>query len=129
MSLSRPRDRRTSGVIERRRRVSAGQRSELLAELLLRLKGYRILARRWRSPSGEIDLVAVRGRCVVFVEVKRRPSDAAAEAAVGDRQRNRVRRAAALWLAANPRLQAYEQRFDLVLVVPRRLPRHIVAGL
>src|SRR5262249_29246226 len=92
------------------------------------LKGYRILARRWQSPVGEIDIVARRRGVLVFVEVKARAGlDAAAEALSG-RQQRRIRAAAAAWLAGHPEDASREIRFDAVLVTPRRWPRHIIAA-
>lgn len=104
---------------------AAGLRAEALAALLLRLKGYSILARRMKTKLGEIDLVARRGRTLVFVEVKaRRDLDGAAEALMAE-QRGRLARAASLYVAARPALAALDMRFDLVLVAPRRWPRHL----
>src|SRR5690606_34390804 len=95
------------------------------AALLMRLRGYRVLARRTRSPLGEIDLVAVRGRRIAFVEVKRRRTPEAAEAALSPAQRERIRRAAMLWLGRNERYRTHEIGFDLILVVPRKWPRYL----
>lgn len=92
-------------------------------------KGYRILARRFETPLGEIDVVAARGGRIAFVEVKARGTWADCEAAVTPRTRERVRRAASLWLARHPRHRGREQGFDVVFVVPWRWPRHIANGL
>ena len=84
-------------------RSRRGARAERVAALVLRLKGFAILARGHRAPQGEIDIVARRGRLLVFVEVKaRRDADLAAHA-LGARQRARIVRAAAGYLAARPR--------------------------
>jgi putative endonuclease len=92
------------------------------------MKGYRIVARRWRSPVGEIDLVARRGGTLVFVEVKARGAlDDAAEA-VTPRQRKRIIAGANVWLANHPKDAGRDIRFDVVLIVPRRWPRHIPAA-
>jgi len=113
---------------ERRAAFRRGLSAESRAALLLLLKGYRILARRWQSPVGEIDIVARRRRVLVFVEVKARGKlDDAAEA-VTDRQRRRTAAAAEAWLAAHPRQAYAEIRFDAVLVLPRRWPRHLAAA-
>jgi putative endonuclease len=113
---------------ERRTAFRRGLSAESRAVLLLLLKGYRILARRWQSPVGEIDIVARRRRVLVFVEVKARGKlDDAAEA-VTDRQRRRIAAAAEAWLAAHPRQAYAEIRFDAVLVLPRRWPRHLLAA-
>lgn len=114
-----------------RRQVSRlrGMRAEVLAASMLVAKGYRVIAVRWASHVGEIDLIAARGRFIVFVEVKQRRSFEEAENSVGAKQRQRVRRAAELWLSRRPKYQAHEIRFDLVLVVPWRMPRHVIGGL
>jgi len=114
---------------ERRARERRGRQAEWLAALSLRLRGFRILATREKTPLGEIDLIAVRGRRVAFIEVKRRATREAAEAAVTTAQRTRVRRAADLWLARNERYQAYELGFDLVFLIGRRWPRYVANGL
>jgi putative endonuclease len=94
--------------------------------LLLRLKGYRILARRLRLAAGEIDIVAARGRTVAFVEVKARADLASARDSVGPRQRRRLLNAAALFVARYPRHAGADLRFDLMLVAPGAWPRHVV---
>ena len=105
-----------------------GLSAEIRAAALLMMKGYRIVARRWRSPVGEIDLVVRRGSVLAFVEVKARGSlDDAAES-VTPRQRRRIVAGANAWLASHPRDAALNLRFDAVLVVPRRWPRHIQAA-
>jgi putative endonuclease len=114
---------------ERRRRYRRGWISEHLGAAFLMAKGYRVLARRQKTPAGEIDLIAVRRRRLVFVEVKRRASLAEAEASVGPRQRARIRRAADLWLARHPRYMAHEIGFDLIFLVPRRWPVHLENAL
>lgn len=117
-------------VLGQRKRLSASSRKaaerrgrlgETLAAWLLRLKGYRILGRRVKTRAGEIDLVAKSpGGVLCFVEVKTRPDEAVAADAVGLRQRARIARAAELYLAGRPGAV----RFDVVIVVPGRLPRH-----
>jgi putative endonuclease len=102
-----------------------GRRAEALAAWALRLRGYRILARRWRSPVGEIDLIARRGRLIAFVEVKQRGTPADAAEAVTAAGRRRIARAASAWLAAHPAAAALDLRFDVIICVPRRLPHHI----
>ena len=111
----------------RQRAEGSGRRAEAIAAWFLRLKFYRILARRYRTPVGEIDLVARRGRTIVFVEVKRRPSEAQGLDAVTRNARRRIARAADLWIAAHPAAAGFDQRFDIVITVPRRWPRHVIA--
>lgn len=114
---------------ERRARDRGGRRAEWIAALALSLRGYRILARRARTPLGEIDLVAVRGRRLAFVEVKRRATREAAEAAVTAAQRARIRRAADLWLARNARYQSHELGFDILFLIGRRWPHYLPNAL
>jgi len=103
-----------------------GRRSETLAAWLLRLKGYRILARRVKTRVGEIDLVARSlGGIVCFVEVKARPEEGSALLSVGARQQARIAHAASLYLAARPHLVSRGIRYDIVTVAPGRIPRHI----
>ena len=104
-----------------------GRRAEAWAAWLLRAKGYRILSRRYRTPAGEIDLIARRGRQIVFVEVKQRADAAAAIAAVTPQGRRRIARAAAVWVSHHPAAAACARRFDVIVALPRRLPRHLVA--
>ena len=99
-----------------------GRWAEGLAAIFLACKGYRTLARRFRSPSGEIDLIARRGRLVVYVEVKARRAE---PADVRHRQRRRIRRAAEHFLKLRPELVSCDQRFDVVLVRPGALPVHL----
>lgn len=102
-----------------------GISAESRAAMLLVAKGYRILARRWRSPVGEIDIVARRRHVLIFVEVKARASlDDAAEA-VNDRQRKRIVAAAEAWLATYPDDSIRDYRFDAMLVVPGKMPKHL----
>jgi putative endonuclease len=102
-----------------------GLSAESRAAAWLVAKGYRILARRWKSPVGELDIVARRRQLLVFVEVKARATlDDAAEAVL-PRQRQRIVAAAEAWLATYPDPKILDMRFDAVLVAPGKLPRHI----
>lgn len=119
MTAAQPSRHRTS-----HRRGLGGER---LAALLLLVKGYRILDRRYAALGGEIDLVAKRGRTIAFIEVKaRRELDDARMAISADKIR-RLSRAARHWLSRNPWAMGMTLRFDAVFVAPRRLPRHVVA--
>ena len=84
--------------------------------------GYRILAWRFRTPIGEIDLIATKAGLVTFVEVRRRSTSEDCEATITPMLRYRVRRAADLWLSRNPSYQQHDIGFDLVFVVPWRFP-------
>jgi putative endonuclease len=113
---------------ERQVAFKFGISAESRAAAFLIAKGYRILARRWRSRAGEIDIVARRRGLLVFVEVKARERlDDAAEAVL-PRQQRRIVAAAEVWLAGHPDIGDTDIRFDVVLVAPRSLPRHIEAA-
>jgi putative endonuclease len=102
-----------------------GHLAEAAAAALLVAKGYRLLARRYRTPLGEIDLIVKRGRLIAFVEVKARASEREALESVGRMSERRIVAAADLWLARHPDAAALDQRYDMVLVTPWRLPRHV----
>ncbi|MFT3722774.1 MAG: YraN family protein [Hyphomonadaceae bacterium] len=109
----------------RRVREQPGRRAENAAALWLQMKGYRILARRVRTPACEIDLIAGRKNMLVFVEVKSRaPQDKASSSATPDLRR-RIEAAARIWVSGRPKLQSHPWRFDIVLLAPGRLPRHM----
>jgi putative endonuclease len=102
-----------------------GHRSENLAALWLRLKGYRILGRRVKTHLGEIDLVAAAPfGPVCFIEVKARADARTAAESVGASQQTRIARAASLYLASRPGLARRGSRFDIVAIAPRSLPVH-----
>lgn len=101
-----------------------GRGAETLAALYLRLKGWRILARRARVPGGEVDLVARRGRTLAFVEVKARSDEIAAGFALDAWRLRRVVTAAEL-LAPRFMKPGDDVRIDAIFVVPGRLPRHM----
>ena len=113
---------------ERQLAFRTGLSAESRAALLLVAKGFRILARRWKSPVGEIDIVARRRGLLVFVEVKARDNLEDAAWSVTDRQRARIVAAAEAWLARYPDPRVRDIRFDAMLVAPRRVPRHIPAA-
>ena len=110
--------------MNRRRAEQGGRRAESVAALWLRLKGWAILARRVRTPVGEVDLVARRGRTVAFVEVKARATEADIEMSLDDHRLRRVA-AAAEAVAARFVRPGDDMRIDAILIVPRRLPRHL----
>jgi putative endonuclease len=112
-------------VEHRRRAYHRGHAAERLCIWSLRFRLYRILARRFRVPSGEIDLIARRGRVVIAVEVKARASFAEAVEAISSHQRRRVARALEHFLAQRPDLAGLDWRFDVMLVAPGRWPRHL----
>ena len=109
----------------RRRSRDFGRRSELLAALWLMLKGYRILERNYLAGGGEIDLIAQKGPVIALVEVKARSNFDAALLAIDRRKLEQITKAARFWLSSARAPEALVLRFDVVLVAPRRLPRHI----
>ena len=105
-----------------------GLSAESRAAALLIAKGFRILARRFRTPYGEIDIVARKRNLVIFVEVKARATLDNAAYAVTPMQTKRIIDAAQAWLMMNPDHTNHEMRFDVVLVAPRHLPRHLAGA-
>ncbi len=103
-----------------------GAHAEMLAAEWLVADGYRILARKFTIPGGEIDIVAARGDTVAFVEVKARPKLEAALAAISETKRRRLARAVAAWLSRNPwAAEGYALRGDAVFVDASRRHLHI----
>ena len=102
-----------------------GHRGEWLAALALMLKGYRIVARRYRTKAGEIDLIARRGDLVLIVEVKARPTLDEAMDAIGAMSERRIEAAADVWLTRQRDSARLSMRFDMVAVLPRRWPVHV----
>jgi putative endonuclease len=119
-----PADGPGDGRRRRRRAHRFGRLAETACALVLRLKGYSILARDFRTPVGEIDIVARRGAVVAFVEVKARSGGDAIDG-LGRRQRQRIARAALAFVQQRPALAGLGMRFDVMLIDGRRLPRHI----
>ncbi|HWK87203.1 MAG TPA: YraN family protein [Xanthobacteraceae bacterium] len=117
-----------AGTEKRSAAFRLGVSAERRAALLLAAKGYRTLAKRWKTPVGEVDLVVQRGSLIAFIEVKARAGFDAAAEAVLPRQKKRIIAAAEAWLAAHPEHAGYDMRFDAILVAPGKLPRHIEAA-
>ncbi len=112
-------------MIDRRQRAErSGRRGELIAAWWLRLKGWRVLAMRARTPVGEVDLIARRGHMLAFVEVKRRASAEGADLSLDAWRLRRVARAAEA-LAPHYARPGDSIRIDAILIVPRRLPIHL----
>jgi putative endonuclease len=109
----------------RRRRYRSGHWGERLASLALMLKGYRIVARRYKTALGEIDLIARRGSLVAMVEVKVRPTLTAAMEAISPGAERRIEAAGDIWLSQQKDHSHLSIRYDLVAVLPRRWPVHV----
>lgn len=110
---------------ERQVAFRTGISAESRAAAYMVAKGFRILARRWRSPVGEIDIVARRRHLLVFVEVKARHTIDEAAESVTVRQRQRIVAAAEAWNATYPDPSIHDMRFDAMLVAPGKMPKHI----
>jgi putative endonuclease len=111
-------------VRDRRIAEAAGRRGERLAGWWLRLKGWRILARRVRTPAGEVDLIARKDTLIAFVEVKLRATPAELDFAIDERRLARVA-AAAEYLMADYARPGDDIRVDVILLAPGARPRHI----
>jgi putative endonuclease len=110
--------------VNRQQAERRGRGAETLACWYLRLKGWRILARRARVPGGEVDIVARRGRTLAFIEVKARGSEQAAAFAL-DRYRLRRVAVAAERLSQRFMRDGDDVRIDALFIVPGKLPRHL----
>jgi putative endonuclease len=119
----------SDGTRKRRQALALGQRAEIIAALFLRLKGYRILAQRYCIAGGEIDLIARKADTIVFIEVKTRPDMASARTAIDAAKCRRISKAAAHWLAANPRAARLNLRGDAICLAPWHPPHHAIAAL
>jgi putative endonuclease len=121
---------RTETAVDRERVAAfrTGLSAEIRAAAFLMAKGYRMLAKRFRTPHGEIDIAAKRRNLIAFVEVKARASLDEAAFAVAPRQQARIIDAAQGWLVAHPEHADFELRFDVILIAPRHLPRHVLAA-
>lgn len=113
---------------ERQVAFRLGLSAESRAAAFLVAKGFRILARRWRSPAGEIDIVARRKHLLIFVEVKARADFDTAAESITPRQQQRIAMAAESWIAAFGENSLRDFRFDVILVVPGKMPKHIPAA-
>ncbi|HWU64730.1 MAG TPA: YraN family protein [Ensifer sp.] len=102
-----------------------GFSAEYKAALFLLLKGYHIAAMRYRTRGGEIDIIARKGDLVVFVEVKARRSLQAGIDAVSFEAQRRIHAASAHWLSRQPDFARISARYDILVISPFRLPKHI----
>jgi putative endonuclease len=110
---------------DRRKSEEDGRAAEHVALWFLRLKGWRLLARRYKTPVGEIDLIMRRGGTTAFIEVKARASLDGAVESVTPRQAKRIAAAARHFLTVDRRAALQACRFDIVAVSPYHWPRHI----
>lgn len=111
--------------VERQRAEKHGRWAETLAALYLRAQFFSIAAQRVKSPVGEVDLIARRGKLVVFVEVKARARQADLATALESVNTRRIVRAAQHFLSRHPELAGYDMRFDVIFLAPWTWPRHV----
>ena len=102
-----------------------GHRAEWLAAWALRLKGWRICARRFKTRVGEVDIIARKRDLVIMVEVKARPTVLEAMDAVSATAQRRIEAAGDYWLSRQPDFARLSVRYDLVAVLPRKWPVHV----
>lgn len=114
-----------SGTGTRQQAEQRGRRAEHLAALYLRAKGFGIVQTRFKTPVGEIDLIARRAKLIVFAEVKWRGKAEDALEAVHWQAQRRIARAAGYFNAMNPEFSSYYQRFDVIALAPWRWPIHL----
>jgi putative endonuclease len=111
---------------DRKSAEKGGRRAESVAAFWLNLKGYRVLGRRIRTPVGELDMITVSPRGIIcVVEVKARKGAGAGLEAISAHQRARIARATEYYLSSRPTLQNRPVRFDVIVILPIRLPRHV----
>ena len=114
-----------TAAAKRRKAWRLGWSAETICVIWLQFQGYRIIARRQRTPVGEIDVVARRGRVLAIVEVKVRADRTKALESVSRRQRKRLERAAQWLLAGRTDLAHLNIRYDVMAIAPWRMPTYI----
>jgi putative endonuclease len=110
---------------DRRKSEEAGRSAELIALWALRLKGWRLLARRYKTHVGEVDLIMRRGDVTAFIEVKARKNLDRAVESVTPRQARRIAAAARQFMSEDRQAALQACRFDIVAVSPYHWPQHI----
>lgn len=103
----------------------SGLLAESIAILMLYCKFYRIIERRYKTRVGEIDIIAMRGKALVFIEVKKRASRNELFESITTKQKQRIVSGAELYLKRNPEFHSYAKRFDAILILPKSFPIHI----
>ncbi len=111
--------------MDRKHSYKRGLWAELVGIVYLMCKGYRPLAWRYKTRHGEIDAILVRGRTVVFVEVKARSLRDEGLLAITPKAQHRILQAAQQFIQRHKRYQNYTYRFDALVVSPRTLPYHM----
>ncbi len=115
----------TSQTSSRKKAQRYGHFSEALAAFALRLKGYKILERNFKTKAGEIDIIARKGDLIAIVEVKARRDLNQSVDAVGYQSQQRIKSAANWWLAGRKDAHLVSLRFDIIAVQPWKWPTHL----
>jgi putative endonuclease len=110
---------------DRAKAEAKGRVAEVVALALLTAKGYALIKRRYKSPSGEVDLIMRRGDVTAFIEVKARASHDDAVQSVSSTQARRIAAAASHWMAQDEIANNGTCRFDIVAVNSSLIPSHI----
>ena len=111
---------------KRQQAYRRGLMAETYALFLLRFKGYRLIAKRYKKPVGEIDLLLRKGKCLIAVEVKIRQTQEAALHSIGPIQQRRISKACQFFVAEHPQYSDHDIRFDVVIVTGfLQLPLHL----
>ncbi len=113
-----------SNAVKRQRAEQRGHRGEWIAAWFLRLKGYRILEQRFKTKHGEVDIIARKGDLIAMVEVKARPTVIEAMDAVSYTAQRRIESAGDMWLSRQKDFAKLSVRYDLITIMPRKLPFH-----
>ena len=108
----------------RQKAEKRGRRAEWLAAAFLLAKGYRVLAMRYKTHAGEIDIIARKGALAVFVEVKARANEQTAVDAVTPLAMRRIRAASDIWISRQKDAAILSARYDIIACLPARMPKH-----
>ena len=109
---------------DRKKSYRKGRRAEQFAALSLQLKGFRMVARRFKTPVGEVDLIMRKQDLILFVEVKARATQQLALDSISKSAQQRIEAAAHWWLGRQANAGVLNWRFDVIAVVPRKWPIH-----
>ena len=102
-----------------------GYIGEWIACIILIIKGYKIIAHRYKTKLGEIDIIVAKNNTLVFIEVKSRKSDEKCFIAITPKQLHRIQNASQIFLNRHPKYHAYALRYDVMLIANWSLPIHI----
>ena len=110
-------------IKQKRRIYYFGFIAEIIASCYLRFKFYQIIARRFKSPFGEIDIIAKKSNKLIFIEIKAR-RDTSLMDFISKRQQNRINKAAEYFLISHPKYQTYQINFDAIIMNKFFWPKH-----